>query len=120
MRTTSTLPIVMTYGTEPVANGFVARLARPGGNITGLTADVMPETWGIRLQFLKEISPKISRVAVLWNPDVAGVVKSWQVTEEAAKRLGVTLRSHQAHRPDDLDTAFSSIGKEATSIHSPT
>ena len=110
----------MTYGTEPVANGFVARLARPGGNITGLTADVMPETWGIRLQFLKEISPKISRVAVLWNPDVAGVVKSWQVTEEAAKRLGVTFRSHQARRPDDLDTAFSSIGKEATSIHSPT
>ena len=120
MRTTSTLPIVMAYGTEPVASGFVASLARPGGNIRGLTADVMPETWGIRRQCLKEISPKSSRVAVLCNADVAGMGESRQATEDAAKRLGVTLRSHQARRPDDLDTAFSSIGKEATSIHSPT
>ena len=84
MRTTSTLPIVMAYGTEPVASGFVASLARPGGNIRGLMGE------------------------------------SRQATEDAAKRLGVTLRSHQARRPENLDTACSSIGKEASSIHSPT
>src|SRR5215831_14731749 len=71
-RVTDTIPIVMTYGTEPVANGFAASIARPGGNITGLTGDVVSETWGLRLQLLRDTHPKMSRVAVIWNPDVAG------------------------------------------------
>src|SRR5262245_15113964 len=62
-RATSTIPIVMTYGTEPVANGFASSLARPGGNVTGLTGDVISETWGMRLQLLRDTHPKMSRVA---------------------------------------------------------
>src|SRR5262249_25830564 len=83
-RATSTIPIVMTYGTEPVANGFAASFARPGGNVTGLTGDVISETWGIRLQLLRDIHPKMSHVAVIWNPDVGGAATAWQATADAA------------------------------------
>jgi len=69
MQVSSTIPIVMTYSAEPVANGLVASLARPGGKITGFTSDVTDETYGLRLQLLKEIIAKASRVAAVWNPD---------------------------------------------------
>jgi putative ABC transport system substrate-binding protein len=110
---TSTIPIVMTYGTEPVANGFAASIARPGGNVTGLTGDVISETWGIRVQLLREAHPKMSRVAVIWNPDVAGSSTAWQATEDAAKRFGISLRSHETRRPEEFSPAFESISKEA-------
>jgi putative ABC transport system substrate-binding protein len=112
-RATSTIPIVMTYGTEPVANGFAASIARPGGNVTGLTGDVISETWGIRLQLLREIHPKMSRVAVIWNSDVGGAATAWRATEDAAKRFGISLRSHETRRPEDFSPAFSSISNEA-------
>src|SRR5262245_3676214 len=112
-RATNTIPIVMTYGTEPVANGFAASIARPGGNVTGLTGDVVSETWGIRLQLLREINPKMSRVAVIWNPDVAGATTAWQATEDAARRFGIGLRSHKTRRPEEFSPAFDSIVKEA-------
>ena len=112
-RATDTIPIVMTYGTEPVANGFAASIARPGGNITGLTGDVVSETWGLRLQLLREIDPKMSRVAVIWNPDVGGATTAWQATADAAKRFGIGLRPHETRRPEDFSPAFDSISKEA-------
>jgi putative tryptophan/tyrosine transport system substrate-binding protein len=112
-RATSTIPIVMTYGTEPVANGFATSFARPGGNVTGLTGDVISETWGIRLQLLRAIDPKMSRVAVIWNPDVGGAATAWQATEDAAKRFGISLRSHETRQPEEFAPAFDSIGKEA-------
>jgi putative ABC transport system substrate-binding protein len=65
LQASKTIPIVTTYSAEPVANGLVTSLTRPGGNITGLTSDVTSEVYGLRLQFLKEISPKTSRVAAL-------------------------------------------------------
>jgi putative ABC transport system substrate-binding protein len=68
---TSTIPIVMTQDTDPVGNGFVASLARPGGNITGLSS-LAPELSGKRLELLKEIVPKLSRVAVLWTSTTPG------------------------------------------------
>jgi putative ABC transport system substrate-binding protein len=113
MRASKTIPIVMTVSTEPVASGLVASLNHPGGNITGLAADVTPDTWGLRLQILKEINEKISRLAVLWNPEVLGMSNSWQATTAAAKRLGITLIPHEAHNINDLNAAFDLIPRQA-------
>ncbi len=70
---TATIPIVMVFADEPVLQGFVGSLARPGGNITGLSAAVTPELWSKRLQLLTEVSPSVSRVAYLWTPGLAPV-----------------------------------------------
>jgi ABC-type uncharacterized transport system substrate-binding protein len=70
-RETRAIPIVMVFGGDPVGSGFVASLARPGGNVTGLSS-ISPELSGKRLEFLKELVPGLSRVAILWNPDVRG------------------------------------------------
>jgi len=112
MRASKTVPIVMTVSTEPVASGLVASLNHPGGNITGLTADVTPDTWGLRLQFLKAINEKISRIAVLWNPEVLGMSDSWQATVAAAKHLDIALTSHESRNIKDLNTAFELIPRE--------
>jgi putative ABC transport system substrate-binding protein len=112
MEASSTVPIVMTYSAEPVASGLIASLARPGGNITGLTSDVTPETYGLRLQLLKEINPKASRVAALWNPDAIDS-KALRATADAGKQLGVTIASHEARSIADLQREFSSISEEA-------
>jgi len=112
MQASSSIPIVMTASAEPVASGLIDSLARPGGRITGMTLDVTPETYGLRLQFLKEIHAEISRLAILWNPDAMGI-KVLQDTEDAAKRLGIALVPHEVRRIADLEAAFGSIGKEA-------
>jgi putative ABC transport system substrate-binding protein len=112
MHASSAIPIVMTYSAEPVANGLVTSLARPGGNITGFTSDVTDETYGLRLQLLKEINAKTSRVAAVWNPD--GIErKALQATEDAAKRLGIAITSHEVRSIADFESTFSSINKEA-------
>jgi putative tryptophan/tyrosine transport system substrate-binding protein len=108
----STIPIVMTAASEPVASGLIASLARPGGNITGMTVEVTPDTYGLRLQLLKEISAKASRVAVRWNPDAISI-QARQATEDAAKQLGISLTFHEARRIEDLELRFSSIANEA-------
>jgi putative ABC transport system substrate-binding protein len=112
MQASNTIPIVTTYSADPVANGLVTSLARPGGNITGLTSDVTSEVYGLRLQFLKEISPKTLRVAALWNPD-AIERKALEDTETAAKRLGITVTSHEVRNIADIESAFRAISKEA-------
>ena len=112
MQVSSTIPIVMTYSAEPVANGLVASLARPGGKITGFTSDVTDETYGLRLQLLKEIIAKASRVAAVWNPD-AIARKALEATENAAKRLHITVASFEVRNITDLESAFPSIRKEA-------
>jgi putative ABC transport system substrate-binding protein len=111
IKASSTIPIVTTYSADPVANGLVASLARPGGNLTGFTSDVTDETHGLRLQYLKEINAGMSHVAVLWNPD-AIERKALQATKDAAERLGVTVTSHEVRNIADLEPAFSSISKE--------
>jgi putative ABC transport system substrate-binding protein len=103
----------MTVSTEPVSSGLVKSLARPGGNITGLTADVVPETWGLRLQLLKELNERTSRVTVLWNPEVLGMTESWQATQDAARRLDIALTSHEVRSIKDLDAAFGMMATEA-------
>jgi putative ABC transport system substrate-binding protein len=111
IQVSSTIPIVMTYSAEPVANGLVASLARPGGKITGFTSDVTDETYGLRLQLLKEIIAKASRVTAVWNPD-AIARKALEATEDAARRLHITVASFEVRNITDLESAFTSIRKE--------
>jgi putative ABC transport system substrate-binding protein len=108
-KASSTIPIVMTVSTEPVASGLVASLSHPGGNITGMAADVTAETWGLRLQFLREIRKQVSRVAVLWNPEVLGLSTSWQAAQSAAQSFGFTLLSYEVRSIRDLNAAFDAI-----------
>ncbi len=88
---TSTIPIVMTQDPDPVANGFVASLARPGGNITGL-ATLAPELSGKRMEILKETVPRLSRVAVLGASTHPGNAQQLKEVELAAKAFGVKLQ----------------------------
>jgi len=108
---TRTIPIVMAASTDPLATGFVASLAHPGGNITGLS-NISPELSGKRVELLKEAVPRLSRVAFLWNPDVRGAVLEYNQTEAAARSLGLQLHSIEATRPEDLDRAFSAITEQ--------
>jgi putative tryptophan/tyrosine transport system substrate-binding protein len=102
---TSTVPIVMTQDTDPVANGFVVSLARPGGNITGLST-LAPELSGKRLELLKEIVPSLSRVAVFGNSPNPGNRPLLKETELAAASLGVILQHFDVVTPKDLEPAF--------------
>jgi putative ABC transport system substrate-binding protein len=105
---TSTIPIVMAAAGNPVGNGFVASLARPGGNITGLTT-IRQDLTGKRLELLQEAVSKISRVAVLWGPPAASNLK---MTEVAAQSLGLELQSLEVRNPGDLEGAFQAATKE--------
>ena len=107
-RETQTIPIVMRNSSDPVGTGLVASLARPGGNVTGLST-LSPELSGKRLELLREAVPGLSRVAFLWNPDVRGAVLDYKETEGAARSLGLELQSIEVSRAEDLDRAFSAV-----------
>jgi putative ABC transport system substrate-binding protein len=107
---TSTIPIVMAQVGDPVGSGFVASLARPGGNITGLSTQA-PELGGKRLELLKEIVPKLSRVAVLGDRNSPGYDPQKREIEVAAPALGLKLQIVESG-PKDLESAFSTITKE--------
>ena len=109
---TSVIPIVMAVSADAVGTGLVTTLARPGGNVTGLTF-ISPELARKRLALLKEAFPKASRVAILWNPDAIHTGLEYKETQSAAKTLGVTLHSVEVRAPDALADAFSSIVKLA-------
>jgi len=105
---TQTIPIVMANSTDPVGTGFVASLARPGGNVTGLSS-LSPELGAKRLELLKEALPGLSRVAIVWNPDVRGGVLEYKETESAARSLRLQLQSVEVTRADDFDRAFAAL-----------
>ena len=107
---TTTIPIVMAFDNDPVGNGFVASLARPGGNITGL-ATLSPELSGKRLELLKEILPKLSRVAVLRTSTTPGTAQELKEAELAAGAFGVKLQYLDVRDPKDIETAFRAAGK---------
>ena len=109
---TMTIPIVMANSIDPVGAGFVASLARPGGNITGLSQDTGDEIYGKRLELLKDILPSLSRVAVLWNPDFTPNQNRWKAMADAARKLGLTLLSVEARGLDDLERSFASMKRE--------
>jgi putative ABC transport system substrate-binding protein len=102
---TSTISIVMTNDPDPVANGFVVSLARPGGNITGLS-NFAPELSGKRLEILREVVPKLSRVAVLGSPTMPGYAQLKGEIELAAKAFGVKLQYLDILGTKDVETAF--------------
>jgi putative ABC transport system substrate-binding protein len=102
---TSTIPIVMTQDSDPVANGFVASLARPGGNITGLST-LAPELSGKQLELMKEIIPKLSRVAVFGSSTSPGNAQSLTEVELAARAFKVQLQYLDVLDPKDIETAF--------------
>jgi putative ABC transport system substrate-binding protein len=110
---TSTIPIVMAQDTDPVGNGFVASLARPGGNITGLST-FAPELSGKRLELLKETIPKLSRVAVFGTSTQPGNAQSLKEVELAAKAFGVKLQYLDVLTAKDIETAFRGLGKGRT------
>jgi putative ABC transport system substrate-binding protein len=107
---TSTIPIVMTNEGDPVGTGFVASLARPGGNITGL-ATLRPELSGKQLELLKEIIPKLSRLAIIGNSTFPGNAQSLREVEFAAKTFRVQLQYLDVLSPKDIETAFRAAGK---------
>jgi putative tryptophan/tyrosine transport system substrate-binding protein len=102
---TTAIPIVMGVDDDPVGNGFVASLARPGGNITGL-ATLSPEIGGKQLELLKEIVPRLSRVAVLGTSTQPGNAQSLREAQAAAGALAVKLQYLDALSPDDIESVF--------------
>jgi len=107
---TSTIPIVMGFDNDPVGSGFVASLARPGGNITGLSS-LAPELSGKRLELLKEILPKLSRLAVFGNSKEPGNAQNSKEVELAAKAHGVKVEFLDVVSPKDIETAFQATSK---------
>ena len=99
--------------TDPVATGLAESLARPGGNITGIT-NVAGVLAGKRLELLKEVLPKLTRVAVLWDPKAPGSMPQWEASKEPAEKLGLQLYSMQVSSVEDYAAAF----KEAVKAHS--
>ena len=118
MKATSTIPIVMTSSGDPVSSGFVASLARPGGNITGFSLDGGDEgeMQGKRLGLLKETLPNLTRVGILWNPDFAPNQDRLTSVREAAQALGLTFVPAEARRPDILEQAFAMMVSERAQV----
>jgi putative ABC transport system substrate-binding protein len=111
MRASDTIPIVMTLAADPIRSGFIQSLARPGGNVTGMSA-LASDMAGKRLELLKEAVPRAQRVAVLWNSDNPSKVAEWKDTQEAAGTVGLALRSVEARSRDELEVALAAIGKD--------
>jgi putative ABC transport system substrate-binding protein len=107
---TKVIPIVMAHGSDPVALKYVASLARPGGNITGLT-HMAPELGGKRLELLKDIIPQLSRVAVLTDPGTGGHGPQMKEIDVAAPALGLQLQAVEIRAPTDLENAFATMIK---------
>ena len=113
MNATKTIPIVMTgAGSDPVTGGLVESLARPGGNVTGLTL-LSGDLGGKRLELLKEAVPKVTRVAVLYDPALSGSVRELKEDFPAAARaLGLTVRYWEVRAADDFERVFAALNKQ--------
>jgi putative ABC transport system substrate-binding protein len=112
MQATATIPIVMTSSVDPIGAGLIANLARPGGNVTGLTQDTGDEIFGKRLELVKDTLPNLSRVGILWNPDFAHNLGRLKSTREAAQAMGLTLVPAEARGLDDFEHAFATMVRE--------
>ena len=110
MKATSTVPIVMAVGVDPVSAGLVAGITRPGGNVTGLTFDVDPtQLASKRLEILKELVPSLARAAVLWNPTYGPAGLRFKGTEAAGRKLGIAIISARVTEPGELELAFAEL-----------
>ena len=110
-RATSTIPIVMAAATDPVETGLIASLARPGGNVTGVNSGGA-EVAGKRLELLKEVVPRATRMAVLWNPDNRANEIVVAHTKAAAEALGLRLELQEVRDPGGFDSAFAAMTRQ--------
>ncbi len=110
-RATSTIPIVMSSAGDPLGSGLVTSLARPSGNVTGLSL-MAPDLGAKRLELLKEVVPLISRVGILWNAANPYSALVFKETMSAAQILGIPLQSIELRRPDELDAALSAVTQQ--------
>ena len=109
---TVSVPIVMLSFAEPVSAGLVPTLARPGGNVTGMSVEITPAIVGKQLQLLTEVAGSIRRVAVLANPAYPPTATRRQALDQAAHARGITLLTADVSRADDIDKAFTVMGRE--------
>ena len=110
-KVTTTIPVVIWSAGDPVGSGIVSSLARPGGNVTGVTID-SPELAGKRLQLLKEIVPGLARVAIIWNAANPYAAVVFRETQQAAQSLAIEIMSVQVRSPSDFDGALGAVIKE--------
>jgi ABC-type uncharacterized transport system substrate-binding protein len=110
-RGTSTIPIVMLAAGDPLGSGLVASLARPGGNVTGMSL-MAPDLGGKRLELLKEVLPQLARVAVLWNAANPYSALVFKETQAAGRTLGIEVQSLEVRAPDDFDGAFEAARRQ--------
>jgi putative ABC transport system substrate-binding protein len=101
----------MSLVIDPVASGLVASLAHPGGNVTG-TSMMAPDLVGKQFELLKEMVPKVSRVALLWNPANPGSAHQLREAEAVARALAMRLQTLEARNPQEIDTAFQGMIRE--------
>ena len=119
-KATKTIPIVFTSVSDPIGAGLVESLARPGGNITGLSG-IAAELSGKRLELLKETIPNLSRVAVLWNPEYPCLALAFKESQAAARALGLQLQSLEVRGPEDLESAFkAAVDRHTGALYVPT
>ena len=107
----ATAPVVVTSSGDPVATHLVASLARPGGNVTGVS-EVATELSAKRLQLLKETVPQLNKIAMLWNADDLGMTLRYQAADAVARQLGVAVQSLGVRAPDDFDGAFAAMDRD--------
>jgi putative ABC transport system substrate-binding protein len=105
------VPVVVTYSGDPVATHLVASLARPGGNVTGLS-EVATELSAKRLQLLKETMPSLRKVAMLWNADDLGMTLRYRSADAAAKELNLVVQPLGVREPDDFNDAFTTMDRD--------
>jgi putative tryptophan/tyrosine transport system substrate-binding protein len=111
---TKTIPIVGTGLGDPIANGLVESLARPGGNLTGFTG-IVDELAGKRLELLKETVPNLARVALLWNPGFPDLVRASKLYHATARELNLQIHSMEVSSPDKFEPAFKGAVKSTKS-----
>jgi putative ABC transport system substrate-binding protein len=107
---TQTIPIVMAAVVDPVATGLVSSFAHPGGNVTGLST-MAPEVTAKQVEILKEIVPKASVIALLWNPDNPGNLPQLRAAEASSRSLGIRLLAVDTRGPEDFDRAFAAMAR---------
>ena len=108
---TTTIPIVMSLANDPLGSGLVTSLARPGGNVTGISL-MAPDLVGKQLGVLKEMAPKVARVALLRNPANPAITQQVREAEAAARTLGLQLQTLAARTPQEIDSAFAAMTRE--------
>ena len=108
---TSAIPIVMAFSTDPVGQGLIASLARPGGNVTGMSDNAI-DLSAKRLELLKEAAPTASRIAVLWNAQDRAMTQRYQQIDRAAQALALSIQPLGVRQPDDFERVFSEMNRQ--------